>query len=342
MIDVIRSKRHARQLLQQVVLFIRSAVRANEPNRILAARVMNRFQLGRSGLRSFFPRNGKQLVALAQQRLPDALRMLREIKAKAPLHAQEILVDAAQVAVIRTQNLVIAHAQRRLAPVRTMRAHRRNVVHLPGARFVAIRPAGQRPHRANVNAHPAFFAFQVIFAVGNDHAVRAAHPHAQGLHVHAFIAHPHAAETKNAPRSIVINELRPLFLRPVNLFLHKAAGIRAVAEHHVLQLALAALVAHRAIQRMIRQQKFQHVLARVADLLGVRSNDHALRGDHRAGRLQFRRFFDFHQAHPARRLQRKSGVVAERRHLRPDAPRCFEEQRPLRHFHVAVVDLQMD
>src|SRR5712692_959533 len=83
----------------------------------------------------------------------------------------------------------------------------------------------------------------MILAIRNDHAVRAAHPDAQGLHVHAFIANAHATEAQNATRGIVINQLGPFFFRPVNFFFDEAARIRAVAEHHVLQFALAALAA---------------------------------------------------------------------------------------------------
>ena len=342
MVDVVRSKRRARHPLQQIILFIRSAVRTDESNRIFSAGVVNRLQLCRCRLRRLFPRNGIKFVAFANHRLPNALRVRREIKTKAALHAQKIFVNSTQVAVIRTQNLVIAHAQRRLAAVRAMRANRGNIRHLPRPRFVTIRPARQRAHRTNINAHPAFFAFQVILAIRNNHAVRAAHPHAQRLDVHAFITHAHATETQDASRSIVINKLRPFFLGPVNFLFHKPAGIRAVAEYHVLQLALAAFVADRAIQRMIGQQKLQHVLARVANLLRVRSNDHAFRGDDRARCLQLRRLFDFHQAHPARRLQRQPGVVAKRRHFRADPARCLDQQRARRHLHFAVVDLQLD
>src|SRR5207302_10815122 len=100
--------------------------RTDEANRILAAGVVDRLQLYRRGLRGLFPRHGIKLAALTNQRLTDALGVLREVKSKPPLHAQKILVDPAQVPVVRTQNLVIAHAQRSLAAIRAVRAHRRD------------------------------------------------------------------------------------------------------------------------------------------------------------------------------------------------------------------------
>ncbi len=121
----------------------------------------------------------------------------------------------------------------------------------------------------------------------------AAHPHAQRLHIHALIANAHAAETKDAARSVVIHQVRPFFFGPVNLFFHEPAGVGAVAENHVLQFALAALVANRAIQRVVAQQKLQHEFARVAHLLGICPHHHAF-GDHLGARgLQLWRLLHF-------------------------------------------------
>ena len=56
---------------------------------------------------------------------------------------------------------------------------------------------------------------------------------------------------------------------------------RAVLEGHVLQLALAAGVAHWAVQRMVAQQQLQRGLARLDDLGRVGKEDLAL-GDLRS------------------------------------------------------------
>src|SRR5260370_24511193 len=131
--------------------------------------------------------------------------MLGEIKTEAILDAQQIFVDAAHVAVVGTNNFVIADAERGLAAVRTVRADGRDILHFPGARFVAISAAGERADRANVDAHAALFAFEVGFAVGNNHAVSAAHADAERFDVHTFITNAHASEAQNEARSIVIN-----------------------------------------------------------------------------------------------------------------------------------------
>src|ERR1019366_10292565 len=100
--------------------------------------------------------------------------MRREVKSKSPLGAQKFAVDSAEVSIIRTQNFIVSHAQRHFASIRAVRAYRRRVSHFPRPCFVAIRPAGERADGTNINAHSAFLAFQMIFAIGNNYGVYAA------------------------------------------------------------------------------------------------------------------------------------------------------------------------
>ena len=85
----------------------------------------------------------------------------------------------------------------------------------------------------------------------------------------------------------------------------------AVREGHVLQFAFASGITYRTIERMISQQHFHHGLARLADFIAIRSDDHALADHGRAGRLQFGHLLDLHQAHAACALQRKIRVIAK-------------------------------
>src|SRR5689334_24496662 len=145
----------------------------------------------------------------------------------------------------------------------------------------------------------------MIFAVGDDDGVRAAHADAERLDIHTFIAYTDAAETENAAGRVVVDKFRPFFFRAVNFFFDEAAGIRAIAENHVLQFALAAFVANGAVEGVIGKQKFQDALARLLDLVRLRPNDHSFGRDERARRLQLRHFFHFDKAHTAGGLQRK-------------------------------------
>ena len=85
----------------------------------------------------------------------------------------------------------------------------------------------------------------------------------------------------------------------MQLLFGEAAVVQAVTECHVLQFALAALVAYGTIERMIREQELDHVLACFVNLIGVGLYDHALGGEERARSLQLGHLFHFHQAHTA-------------------------------------------
>ncbi len=237
--------------------------------------------------------------------------MLHEVERIAPLHAQELAVDAAAIAIVAADNLIVANAQRRAAAVAAMRANRADVLHLPRTRLIAIGSAGERAHRADVDAGAALVAFQMIAHIRHDLGDHTAIGDAQRSHAHAFVAGAHAAVTKNAARRVEKHNGRPLLLVDVNLAFHKAAFAGSVAEHHVLQFALAAFVAHGTIQRVIRQQKFQRTLASLLHQVAFGVDHHAFADRQRATNLKLRSLFHFHQAHAARGLQRIAFVIAE-------------------------------
>nr|WP_241546761.1 hypothetical protein [Thiohalobacter thiocyanaticus] len=82
----------------------------------------------------------------------------------------------------------------------------------------------------------------------------------------------------------------------------------------VLQLALPALVADRTVQGMIDEQELHHRLLRLAGIVGIGPDLHAV-GDRRgAGRQRLGRLIHLHQAHAAVGRDRQLLVVAETRH----------------------------
>src|SRR5215472_15868296 len=124
-----------------------------------------------------------------------------------------------------------------------MRANSADVFHLPRPRLITIRTAGQCADRADIYAHSALVAFQVIAFVRSNQRNHSAIDHAQSPDAHAFTANAHAAETKDAARPVIEDHGRPLLLMHVYFVIGEPAFRGAVPEHHVLQFALAALVA---------------------------------------------------------------------------------------------------
>ncbi len=223
-----------------------------------------------------------------------------------------------------------------------MRADGADVLHFPGPRLIAIRAAGERAHRADIDAHAALVAFQMIEMIGLDHRDRAAIADAQRLHAHAFVANAHAAIAQNAARLVVKHNRRPLLFVRMQLLFQEPALAHPVTERHVLQLALAALIAHRAIQRMIGQQKLDGALARLVHLRRIGVDHHALRHRQRAAHLQLGRLLHFHQTHAAGGRQRQPIVIAKRRNFDAHLLGGVDQQRSGRGRHGSAVDREMN
>src|SRR5271166_3571636 len=158
--------------------------------------------------------------------------MIVKVETVAAFDAQELAVDAGGIAIISANNFVIAHAERGLAPVRAVRANRPDVLHLPRTRLIAIRAAGQRADRANIDAHTALVAIEMVESIGLDLAGHATVVDAERAHAHALITNAHAAITKDAARLVVEHHRRPLLLIAMIFRFRIAALADAIAERH--------------------------------------------------------------------------------------------------------------
>ena len=102
------------------------------------------------------------------------------------------------------------------------------------------------------------------------------------------------------------------------LVLLEARAVVAVGHRLVLQVAFAALVADRAVQRMVDQQEFHHALAGLDRLLRIGEHDHAVHDRLRARRHRLGRLLHLDQAHAAVAGDRQPLVEAEMRHFLAD------------------------
>ena len=207
---------------------------------------------------------------LRQQRRRNAVVVVGEVERIAALVAQEIAVHAGLVAVVAAHNLrsirwssarpASSCSRRRSACTRWPRGssptaascsdRSRWSAHPPGRRRCTCRTA-RNPHApADPGSRPAG-------RVRRDHRRGAAVLNAQREHIHAFAAHAYTAVAQDAARPVEVHHRRPLLLLAMVLRLGIKALRRAVLEGHVLQLALAAGIAHRAIQRMVAEQQLQ-------------------------------------------------------------------------------------
>src|SRR5262249_23454813 len=140
----------------------------------LAAAAFDFREPARDETQGLRPGHRLEFPARLHQRRLQPFRMVMEIERVAALDAQEFAVDNGLIAIIGANDFVVADAERGLAAIRAVRADRAGVLHLPGPRLIAIRSTGQRADGADVDAHTAFVALEVIFVVGGDLRERAA------------------------------------------------------------------------------------------------------------------------------------------------------------------------
>ena len=79
----------------------------------------------------------------------------------------------------------------------------------------------------------------------------------------------HAARALDAARHLGGDQRAEVLVGNDALALGEARHRAAVAERQILQLAFAALVADRAVERMVDQQEFHHVALRRQRLLAT-------------------------------------------------------------------------
>ena len=122
------------------------------------------------------------------------------------------------------------------------------------------------------------------------------------------------------------------------LVLEIAAAVEAIGHRLVLQIAFAALVADRAVERMVDEQEFHHAVARLLRLGAVGVDHHALGGRHGAGRDGLRRLLLLDEAHAAIAGDGEPLVVAEMRYLDTGALARLEHGGARRHLDLDPVD----
>src|SRR5271165_206065 len=257
-INVIGTQHQPREFLQQIVFFVAGAVGTDDTNGSRPAIGQCHLELRGDELERLLPRRGYKLAFALDERQLNTVFVVGEVERITSLNAKEVAVDTTLVAVVAAHNLHACvratNAERSLATVATMCANRADMLHLPGTSLITVSPGSESADRANVDAHAAFFALQMILFIGSDDRTGAAVLNTQRPNIHTFAADADAAVTQDASWTVEVDHRRPLLLVAVVLQLNELRFRGAVLESHVLQFALATRIAHRAVERMIAEQ----------------------------------------------------------------------------------------
>ena len=218
-----------------------------------------------------------------------------------------------------------------------MRTHRGAPGQLPGAGTISERLRRQRADRAQVDDVTREFRIDRAAHERDDLGVLAAPDHAQLHDARNLLPESHAARAVDAARHVGRYQGPEVLVHHDALFFLVARPAAAVPHREVLQLALAALIADRAIERMVDEQEFHHALLRGHRLLRVRPHFHAVGDRRRTGRKGLGRLFHLHQTHATVGGDREFPVVTEMRHEDVGLMRGIHDGAALRHLELPAV-----
>ena len=206
--------------------------------------------------------------------------------------AQPTPVDRVGVDALVAQQFVATRLDDGATTDRTGRAGRLALREVPGAGLEAVRLGGERTDRADLHGVAREVRHERLVGERHHLGVVAAADEVDQLVAGDLVGEAGAAVAQDAAFAVEVDQVADRDrLLVVALLLDVARLAGAVAERLILQRALAALVADRTVERVVREQQFEHALLGALDLRGVGAHDlaigdrgHARHHHHRATR----------------------------------------------------------
>ena len=332
----------AHKPLQREVRLNGRARRADAHN-LLVAR-------GQDGLRRVqrrvLPARLEHAVCAAHTGLANAPLVIHEVRAEAPPVAQEVSVHFAVVAVVDALEHTVAFRRKGVAAHRAVRTNGRGGLQVPLA-GVDLGERLVREHAGGAHLH------QIAGELALQHAVLLApeeHARARAERLQIFAAGvvpvvANAAVAGDAAVHLVAEERAEVLIAPRALLASVAAHGVAGHHGHVLQVALAAFLAHRAVVRVVLHQPLDHLFAEVRRERRLDGNAHPVRlHRQRASHLQapalirLVRVFD-NGAQPAGADRPQRGVPAEVGQLQMLGETSVQQVLPRLELVVLAVDV---
>ena len=254
-VGVLRSQSVQQGLVSEEVFDTRQST----ANRSDAGRIRG-FHARRNSRESLRPGGRAQAAILADVR-PIKTLGLQPIHDMAGLVGNPFLVDRFVDAGQDAQHLLAARIDADVAAHGIHHIDGFGFSQFPGPRAVLIRLGGQRPHRTQINNVALQFRAHRRFEIGRDFHILAAPDGTQIAHTGHFLGEAHTARAMDAARHGGFHQGADALVFDSPLVLAVAGMIATVSHGLILQIAFAALVADRAIQRMVDQQEFHDALA---------------------------------------------------------------------------------
>ena len=210
------------------------------------------------------PARRAQLAVLAHIGAVEPLA-LEAVDDLAGLVADPLLVDVVMVARQDAHHFAPARIDADVAAQRVHHVDALDLAQLPRPRGEGVGLVGQRADRAQIDDVALHLGFEDFPEVAGDLAVLAASGLAHLGHARDLGDEAHAAGAGDAARHVGADQRPELQILRRALGFAVAGEIHAVSHRLVLQVALAALIADRAVERVVDEQELHHPLARLLD-----------------------------------------------------------------------------
>src|SRR6202162_3003909 len=281
-----------------------------KPQTIGAAR--RRFQQTGCGLERLIPRSlPPGPIGLFDLRREHAVVAVDALVAEPVTIGDPGLIDLLARARYHAHEAAAQHVAEELRADPVVRRHQRILRHLPAAAAVTERLAVERADRAQIDDVARELVIDAALDVGADLHVLATAGGPHLLNARDVLAEAHAARAVNAARHVGRDQGTQVLVLDHALALDEARYVAAEAERQILQLAFPALIADRAVERVIDEQELHRRALRAEGFGRVREDLHALGYRGRAGRQRLRCLLDLDQTHAAVGRDRQLLVIAE-------------------------------
>ncbi len=299
------------------------------------------------GLQGVRPARRFQFAGLpvAYQRVLQPVPLLRVAEGKPPLVADPLLVDLGVVGGQPPQDLAAPVVRTGRAAARAVLAHRRRGDQVEGAGAEAVRGRGERADRADLDGVAREVRLEGVALAGADLLEGAALDQLDHRVAGDLVAEAGAARAQHAPLAVQQHLGGDRHRFGEGAFAALEARLRVADLHRlVLERTLAALVADRAVQRVVDQQQLHHAALRLLGHRGgqLRFDDHAVGAGDGARGHRFALALDLDDALAAGAGRIQQRMVAKTRDLDAEEFGGADDQRPLGDGDLDAVDRQGD
>ena len=259
------------------------------------------------------PLNGHELTILANERLVEAA-LHKAIDRVARLIARPFLVHVFVDARHGAQHLTATAVEADVGAHGIHHVDGGSVLQFPRPRHEGVGLGCQRTDGAEINNIARELTGDSALKIAGDLHILAATNRADFFNPRHFFGKADTARALDAARHHRLDERAHILLGHGALVLVIARATTSISHRLILQIALATLIANRAIERVVDEKKLHHPFTRLLHHRTVSLDDLTFGGGQRARRLRLGRTRrDFDQTHAAIARDGQPLMIAEAR-----------------------------